>query len=70
MTTRRELLTAIPGFFVPTTASSETPQSRIDQLAGELATALAATSGGRWSWTIDTQGEFLIMTRSEPATPR
>lgn len=67
MTTRRELLTAIPAILLPKTASSEAPQSRIDQLADELAKALGAASGKRWSWSLDEKGEFLIMIRNEPA---
>lgn len=67
MTTRRELLTAIPGLILPEIAHSKTPQSRIEELADYLAAALCTASGAQWSWKLDEKGEFLIMTRNEPA---
>lgn len=67
MATRRELLSAIPAFMLPDIATTKTPQSRIEDLANELALALSTLDGSGWKWTLDAKGEFLIMTRSARA---
>lgn len=50
MTTRRELLTAMPGLLFPANATENAPQSRIDDLAEDLAKALSEELGGQWKW--------------------
>ena len=67
MTTRRELLTALPAFLLPEPANFKEPVSKIAALTDDLAAAMAREYACEWSWKLDEKGEFLIMTRIERA---